>query len=89
MEKIPKICSPNNSVATIVGHPCTPNPIPTPTIREQNKIPVQMTPRIGYHVGRQHFINIPTEKIAIGIGHRISYRNRRHRPKQNMRNASN
>jgi hypothetical protein len=64
MEKIPKICSPNNRVAIIVGHPCTPNPIPTPTIREQNKIPVQMTPRIGYYVGRQNFINIPTEKVG-------------------------
>ena len=72
MEKIPKICSPNNRVAIIVGHPCTPNPIPTPTIREQNKIPVQMTPRIGYHVGRQNFINIPTEKVATGIGHSLS-----------------
>ena len=64
MEKILKICSPNNRAAIIVGHPCTPNPIPTPTIREQNKIPVQMTPRAGYYVGRQNFINIRTEKVG-------------------------
>ena len=64
MENILKICSPNNRAAIIVGHPCTPNLIPTPTIRELNKIPVQMTPRAGYYVGRQNFINIRTEKVG-------------------------
>ena len=45
--KIPKICFPNNKILTTVAHACTLTPGPTPIIREQYRIPVQITPRIG------------------------------------------
>ena len=38
---------------TTVAHLRTPTPGPTSTIREQNRIPVQMTLPVGHYVGRQ------------------------------------
>ena len=53
MGKITRICFPNNRILTTVAHPCTLTPCPTPIIREQNRIPVQITPRIGQYLGRR------------------------------------
>ena len=53
MAKISKICLPDNRMLTTVRHLRIPSPGPTSTIGEQNRIPVQMTPRIGHYVGRQ------------------------------------
>ena len=46
--KITKICFPNNKILTTVA-----NPGPNPIIREQHRIPVQITPRIGQFLGRR------------------------------------
>ena len=54
MGKIPKICFPNNKTLTTVAHPCTLTPGPTPILREENRITVQITPRIGQFLGSRN-----------------------------------
>ena len=53
IRKIPTICFPNNKILTTVAHSCTLTPGPTPNLREQYRIPVQITPRIGQFLGRR------------------------------------
>ena len=53
MEKIPKIRSPNNKILITDGHTCIPIIGLTPTVREQNTIQVQITPRIDHYVRRR------------------------------------
>ena len=54
MGKIPKICFPNNKALTTVAHLCTLTPGPTPILREENRTPVQITPRIGQFLGSRN-----------------------------------